>query len=207
MDLLYRFRWVLWGAVLLIGVGVGTVLAVTRSSGNAVSKTPPPDQGFTWAAGIKRAPDFRLVDQSGRPVSVSRFRGHPLLITFMDPLCRNICPVEARTLGSVVRSLPAAQRPAIIAVNVNHWVDDKRILLRDMAKWRAPATWHWAVGSPAALRGVWSAYGIGVRGSRATHDVSHTEATYVVDRRGYQRALFMWPFLAQDVRHAVRTLG
>lgn len=213
MDSLYRFRWVLWVAVLLIGAGVGTALAVTRSSGKAVSKTAPPDKGFTWAAGAKRAPDFRLVDQSGHAVSLERFQGHPVLLTFIDPKCRKLCPLEAKVLGSAVRQLPAAQRPAIVAVSVNRFGDGRRTLDRDVSKWKLPPVWHWAVGRPAALGGVWRAYGVGVRDDKTTvdgvtiHNISHTEATYVVDRQGYQRALFMWPFLAQDVRHAVETLG
>jgi cytochrome oxidase Cu insertion factor (SCO1/SenC/PrrC family) len=206
VDSLYRFRWALWVAVLLIGAGIGTLLAFSRSSSKPVAKAPPADKGFTWAAGAKRAPDFKLADQNGSPVSMSGFRGHPVLITFMDPACKTLCPREAKTLGAVVRSLPSAQRPVVIAVNVNRRVDGKHILLRDMSKWNVPATWHWAVGKQAALSGVWSAYGIGVQYDKRTQDVTHTEATYVVDRRGFERALFMYPFLPGDLVRAVGRL-
>jgi cytochrome oxidase Cu insertion factor (SCO1/SenC/PrrC family) len=204
---------VLWVGVLLIGAGIGTLIAVTRSSGKPVAKAPPPDKGFTWAAGAKRAPNFNLVDENGRPVSLGGFRGHPVLITFMDPVCRNLCPLEAKVLTSAVSSLPAGQRPAIISVSVNRWADGRRALLHASSKWKVSSDWHWAVGRPAALSGVWRAYGIGVQdtkkpaGGVATHDVTHTEATYVVDKHGYERALFMYPFLPEDVRHAVERLG
>ncbi len=213
MDSLYHFRWVLWVAVLLIGAGVGTALAVTHSAGKPAVKAPPPDKGFTWAAGMKPAPNFDLVDENGRPVSPGAFRGHPVLITFMDPVCRNLCPLEAKALSAAVRSIPVAERPAIISVSVNRWADRKRALLHASAKWKVPPTWRWAVGKPAALGGVWHAYGIGVRDDKRTvdgitsDDISHTEATYAVDRHGYERALFMYPFLPQDVRNAVERLG
>jgi len=210
---LYRLRWFLWVGVLVIGAGIGTLIAVTRSSGKPVAKAPPPDKGFTWAAGVKRAPNFKLVDENGRPVSPGGFRGHPVLITFMDPVCHNLCPLEAKALSSALRSLPPARRPAIISVSVNRWADGKGALRHAMAKWKVPTAWRWAVGKPAALSGVWRAYGIGVRDAKRTvdgitiHDISHTEATYVVDRHGYERALFMYPFLPQDVRSAVERLG
>jgi cytochrome oxidase Cu insertion factor (SCO1/SenC/PrrC family) len=210
---LYRYRWALWVSVLVIGVAIGSAIALSRSSGKPAVKAAPPDKGFTWAAGAKRAPNFKLVDQAGNPVSMGGFRGQPVLITFMDSQCRSLCPREARTLGSVVRSLPARQRPAIVAVSVNRWADGRGTLLRDLAKWNAPSTWHWAVGKPGALARVWRAYGIGVRDDPRTvngitiHNISHTEATYVVDRHGYQRALFMYPFLPQDVTHALERLG
>jgi hypothetical protein len=35
------------------------------------------------------------------------------------------------------------------------------------------------------------------------HDVTHTEAAYLIDAKGYERALFLWPFGAGDVRSAL----
>jgi hypothetical protein len=32
------------------------------------------------------------------------------------------------------------------------------------------------------------------------HEVAHTEAAYLIDDRGYERALFLWPFRAGDVQ-------
>jgi hypothetical protein len=39
------------------------------------------------------------------------------------------------------------------------------------------------------------------------HEISHTEAAYVIDRRGYQRALFTWSFGAVDVLTTLRRLA
>jgi cytochrome oxidase Cu insertion factor (SCO1/SenC/PrrC family) len=210
---LYRYRWALWLAVLVVGAAIGAALAFSRSSGKADEKTPPPDKGFTWAAGTKPAPNFNLVDENSRAISLHGLRGRPVLVTFMDPVCRNLCPLEAKALISAVSALPAAQRPPIIAVSVNRWANGRPTLRRAMKKWKVSPSWHWAVGKPAALRGVWNAYGIGVRDDGRTidgitvHNISHTEATYVVDRNGYERALFMWPFRAEDVKRAVQRLG
>jgi cytochrome oxidase Cu insertion factor (SCO1/SenC/PrrC family) len=69
--------------------------------------------------------------------------------------------------------------------------------------------WHWGIGARSQLAPVWRKYGIGV--SVATrkiagvtvHDVTHTEAAYVIDAKGYERALFLWPFRAADVQAAL----
>ena len=36
---------------------------------------------------------------------------------------------------------------------------------------------------------------------------NHTEAAYVVDPKGWQRALFLYPYRAQDVADAVRRVS
>ncbi len=32
------------------------------------------------------------------------------------------------------------------------------------------------------------------------HNIVHTEAAYVVDAQGYERALYLWPFTAADMK-------
>jgi hypothetical protein len=39
------------------------------------------------------------------------------------------------------------------------------------------------------------------------HNVSHTEAAFVVDSLGYQRALFLWPFRGADVKALLARLS
>ena len=38
------------------------------------------------------------------------------------------------------------------------------------------------------------------------HRIGHTEAAYVIDAKGFERALFLWPYRAQDVVTALRLL-
>ena len=154
-----------------------------------------------------------LTDQAGAPVSLARFKGRPVIVTFIDPLCRNLCPLEAKVLERAVVSLPASQRPEIVSVSVNRWGNARRYLLQDVAKWNLHANWHWAVGSAPALAEVWRDYQIGVEDAPRTvagvtvHDIAHTEASYVVDRDGNERALFLYPFTASQVASTLRQLA
>lgn len=210
---LRHLRWFILAGALILGVGIGVALALFRSSSPATplssAAAGPP---VTWPAGRKLAPDFSLRNENGGPISLSQFRGRPVIVTFIDPLCRNFCPLEAKTLNRVVASFPAARRPAIVAVSTNRWADARRNLLLDKKKWNLPNDWHWAIGDPAALARVWRGYGIGVSVATKTiagikvRRITHTEAAYLVDPRGYQRALYLYPFRAPDVEQSLRSL-
>ena len=76
-------------------------------------------------------PRFSLTDENGKAISLAAYRGRPVILTFLDPLCRNYCPVEARRLSALERSLPSSSRPAIVAVSVNVLGNAKRYLTED----------------------------------------------------------------------------
>ena len=211
------FRWVLWSCVALIGVLGGLVIGLITTSHKpaAIPNGPvgPVVPAATWSAGAKLAPGFSLTDQSGKPVSLAAYRGRPVIVTFIDPLCRNFCPLEAKVLNDVVAKLPAAQRPAIVAVSVNLWGNARRYLVQDVRKWRLTPEWRWGVGSSRQLTSVWKAYKIDVfdqpkRIAGVTvHQITHTEGAFIVDATGHQRALYLWPFRAVDVTHTLRRLA
>ncbi|HVS85323.1 MAG TPA: SCO family protein [Gaiellaceae bacterium] len=197
-----------------IGIGLGFGFASRTSSPQAAivaEASSLPDA--SWPTGKRPAPDFALTDQTGAPVSLARFRGRPVILTFIDPLCRNLCPTEAKILDDVVAQFPAATRPAIVSVSVNQWGNARHNLLQDEVKWKLPSVWHWAIGPAPALESVWKAWNVGVYDQAKTiqgitvHNITHTEAAYVVDARGNTRALFLYPFRASAVADAIRQLA
>jgi cytochrome oxidase Cu insertion factor (SCO1/SenC/PrrC family) len=212
-----RKRWVIPGvaALLLVALATPIVLLVglrnRASAGPDAAKvvTPPP---VAWAAGRRSAPGFVLRDQNGEPVSLAKFRGRPVIVTFVDPLCRNLCPLEAHLLNQVVASMPVARRPVILAVSVDVYADSRADLLQDEHRWELVPQWHWAVGTPAQLAAVWRQYQVGVQVVRKQIDstkinyITHTEAAYIIDATGHERALFIWPFYSQDVERVLRRL-
>jgi cytochrome oxidase Cu insertion factor (SCO1/SenC/PrrC family) len=212
-------RWAIPGLVVLCGVAVAApILALghsRRSSAptaySAVSLVSPP--ASSWGAGDRRAPNFLLRDQDGRPVSLKANRGHPVIVTFIDPLCRNFCPLEAHVLNQMESQIPADRRPVILAVSVDVYANARRYLLQDDREWRLVPKWRWAVGRPADLAVVWKNYRIGVKvttwriNGTVTYRIDHTDAAYVLDATGHERALFRWPFNPQDVEQVLRQLA
>ncbi len=208
-----HLRWLFLSAVAVVGVAVGVLIVHLRGPERASATQPPAPPVVSWAAGTRRAPGLSLRDQDGKPVSMTAFRNRPVIVTFLDPLCRSLCPVEAKILGVVESSLPSSERPVILAVSVNQWGNRRTTLRADMRKWHVGENWHWAVGPAVALRQTWAAYEIAVVDAPKTiqgvtvHNISHTEAAYLVDGRGYERALYVYPFLASDLEETLRQLA
>jgi cytochrome oxidase Cu insertion factor (SCO1/SenC/PrrC family) len=205
-----------WAITILLGVGAGTGLALLHVGRESYVASAQPTAlagpEVSWAAERLRAPDFHLRDQSGGAISLSQFRGRPVILTFIDPLCRNLCPVEAGILDNVEKALPSSARPAIVAVSVDAWGDARANLLEDDQKWHLATAWRWAVGSLTQLEAVWRHYEIGVTVTKkefagiTIREITHTEAAFLIDPAGYQRALYLFPFEAADVAQTVRGL-
>jgi cytochrome oxidase Cu insertion factor (SCO1/SenC/PrrC family) len=212
-----RPRWLVPGFAVLVCLATGlpivaVVLLRHRGATPAIAATRVPTP-YRWAPGQRRAPDFRLIDQDGRPIRLAAFRGRPVILTFVDPLCRNLCPLAAHVLNDVDATMPAGERPAIIAVSVDIYADKRTDLLEDFHKWDLVPQWHWAVGSPGKLAAVWKHYEIGVSvatkriAGTTVHYITHDEVAYVIDSSGYVRALFGWPYEPQDVTTVLRQVS
>jgi cytochrome oxidase Cu insertion factor (SCO1/SenC/PrrC family) len=186
-------RWWLALAAAVLGIGIGTAVAVLARSGSSPAAATSMAPDARWAARARAAPDFRLL-------SLRALRGRPVVLTFVDPACRTLCPLEARELGKVAGA-------AIVAVSVNPRADTRANFRKDARDWRLPSDWRWAVGPRAALARVRRAYRIAVEVQPGTHDVAHTEAAYLIDARGYERALFVYPFRAADVQRELQRIA
>jgi cytochrome oxidase Cu insertion factor (SCO1/SenC/PrrC family) len=168
--------------------------------------------GIGWPAGRRPAPPFTLRDQDGRPVT-PRAGGRSLtILAFVDPVCRALCPLEAAVLGNVERALPAASRPAIVAVSVNPWGNAHANLVRDIRQWRTGPSWKWAIGPRPKLESVWRAYQVGVLAKlvrvagTTVHEMTHDEMIYVIDGAGYERVVWPWPFTTAELLGSIRRL-
>ena len=198
--------------VLTAAVGVsGGILAGKLHGGSAavVHTALPAFHGqATWHAGVRPAPGFTLTDQGGAAVSLRAFRGRPVLLTFLDSQCRQSCPIVGRQLGSILRRLPAAQRPALLIVSVDHAGDTPKGIRHALATWGLAGPWetHW-LNAPtrAELAGVWRRYGVAVQ--PATNDIVHSLALYLVDRSGDERTAYLFPFLPAFVQRDLATLA
>jgi cytochrome oxidase Cu insertion factor (SCO1/SenC/PrrC family) len=211
-------RWALFATVPLLAAAAVVLVFALRSPGTTAATGGGPmaapaatDAAATWAAGEKPAPAFALHDEHGRTVSLASLRGRPVLVTFIDPLCRDFCPTEAQHLSDAVRG--ASEKPTILAVSVNTAGNAPSNLALDRRKWKVAPQWRWGVGTGAQLARVWHAFHIEVITTHKkiagvkVQQVTHTEAAYLIDAQGYQRALFIWPYTAHAVTEALRGLS
>lgn len=201
-DSLKRLRLALLVAVGLLIAGVAALLVLAR---HTTDRAAPAAAAVTWAAGEKQAPDFRLTDEHGNVVSISGLHGRSVIVTFVDPHCTTFCPRESVVLNDALRTFPAAERPAIVAVSVDPKTRSLAVLRNEARRFKWLPQWRWAAGSAPQLHSVWRAYNIQV--VPAADDIGHTEAAYLVDANGDQRALFLWPFKAAEIAAALRQIS
>jgi cytochrome oxidase Cu insertion factor (SCO1/SenC/PrrC family) len=79
------------------------------------------------------------------------------------------------------------------------------VLRKEARRFKWLPQWRWAAGSATQLGPVWAAYHIQV--IPAADDIGHTEAAYIVDATGHERALFLWPFKAADIVAALESIS
>lgn len=203
-------RWALLAAVALAALVAVSLAYVLRGTDAPAAPTQAPastSAAVTWAAGKQPAPEFNLRDEHGRPISLGALRGRMVLVTFIDPLCRDFCPTEAQHLSEAVRG--ARVKPTILAVSVNTAGNAPHNLGLDRRKWGVVPQWTWGVGTGAQLARVWKRYGIDVIVARKkiagveVQQVTHTEAAYLIDAHGWERAVFIWPYTASAVSKAL----
>lgn len=198
--------------VLALAVGVGVHRLTAGSSARSGSQVVHERHGMlapaSWAPGVRPTPPLSgLSDQHGHPLSLAALHGHTLAIVFFDSHCHAECPLEGRALAAAERSLPRAQRPILVAVSVNPQ-DTRTSVAAAVRAWGLAglAPWYWMMGTHRQLRPVWRAYHIYV-GAKVHGDIAHTEAVILVDKRGFERAAYLWPFMPRFVRHDLGQLA
>jgi cytochrome oxidase Cu insertion factor (SCO1/SenC/PrrC family) len=196
----------------LVGLGVGAAAHLLLAGRSAPAAATTAGHGSlrgmaTWAGGARPAPAITdLRDQTGARFTLSSLRGRSVAIEFFDSHCKAECPLAGRTLAAAERSLPAAQRPVLVVVSVNPQ-DTPASVRAAVRSWGLAglAPWHWLMGSHARLAPVWRAYHIFVKPTRG--DISHTEALYLLDRRGNERSGYLFPYLPASVTDDMRVLA
>ena len=190
----------------VLGVAIGVVLHFSLTGNAPAAATVPGLEGqATWPAGQVPAPGFTLRDQRGQPVSIGGQRGRTVVLAFMDSRCHQVCPLEGRVLARAINALPSRMRPVLLVVSVNPWADTRSSALAAGAHWGFTSDWHWLLGTQAQLAKVWHSYRIYVK--QTAGDIVHSDAIYVIDRQGFERAGFLFPFLPGPVQRDLTTLS
>jgi cytochrome oxidase Cu insertion factor (SCO1/SenC/PrrC family) len=188
----------------VVGVAVGLLLHNEFDSSRALARPALPSLygQATWRSGEVPAPPFALRDQRGRMMRLAALRGRAVVLAFMDSLCTSECPIEAAQFAAALRPLSGSAKPQLVVVSVD-LADTPASVARAARKWHLPAGFEWLLGTHEELAPVWRAYGIAVRPTESG-DVEHSDAFYVIDRNGDERAGFLSPFipglLTRDLR-------
>ncbi len=132
------------------------------------------------------APDFALVDQDARPVSLAALRGKVVLLDFVYTSCPGPCPILTGIHRDVRDGLSAADRARVQLVSIT--IDPLRDTPEVLRAWTSARRldtqgWSFATGPVADVDAVVLAYGVGST-RQPSGEIEHTVATFLIDREG-----------------------
>jgi cytochrome oxidase Cu insertion factor (SCO1/SenC/PrrC family) len=170
----------------------------------AAAANPDLDPGSSL--GGVAAPDFRLVNQFGQPVSLSAFRGKVVILAFTDSECTTVCPLTTVSMLEARQLLgKAGEQVQLLGVDAN---PDATAVSDVMSYSRSHAMvnqWDFLTGSLARLHAVWQAYHIYVQ--IQSGQVDHTPALFVVDQRGRERKVYLTTMAYASVGQSAQLLA
>jgi protein SCO1/2 len=170
-------------AIALVIVGAlalaTAVFAATNRSDDPVV-TGSKFDGSIMPKGV-RAPDFKLRDQDGKPISMHALRGKPVIVSFLYTTCRDTCPAQANQIRGALDDLGHDVPAIAVAVDPPNDTPDsaKAFLSRTHTLGRL----DFVLGTRTQLKPLWK--GFAVQPQLPT--VEHQSRITLVDRRGYQR--------------------
>jgi cytochrome oxidase Cu insertion factor (SCO1/SenC/PrrC family) len=206
-------------ATRLAGLAVIAALAVAGCSSSGPSATGASPMSSANAAamqnpnldlgtplGNKPAPDVKLVNQFGQPMSLSQFHGRVVMLSFEDSECTTVCPLTTQSMvlakellgkaGDSVQLLGVDANPD--AIKVADVMDYSRV--HGMIN-----QWDFLTGSLAQLKSAWKAYDVAVQ--IESGQIDHTPALYVIDQQGRLQKVYLTQMAYSSVTQSAQVLA
>ena len=137
-------------------------------------------------------PQFRLVDQSGRTVTLASLRGKAVALTFLDPVCTSDCPIVAQEFRQAGQLLGREDRHVeLVAIDANPRYTARAYPAAFTAQegmGKVP-NWRYLTGSLPQLQRLWKAFGVAVSYEPGGAMIGHSEIAYVIGPTGTTRAI------------------
>src|ERR1700683_3464590 len=209
----FRTRGALAAAATL---GVLAVLAGCSASTGSPMSSPPgpaasaamdnPNLDLGSSLGAVQAPDFKLVNQFGQPMSLSQFRGKVVMLSFEDSECTTVCPLTTQSMLEAKQLLGAAgDKVQLLGVDAN---PDAIKVADVLAYSRAHGMvnqWDFLTGSLPQLKSTWRAYN--VAGQIQQGQIDHTPALFVIDQQGRERKLYLTQMAYSSIGQSAQVLA
>jgi protein SCO1/2 len=148
------------------------------------------DQGVQDAADLPAtyprqavaAPDFTLVDQDGAEISLGRFKGKPVVLTFVFAHCQTMCPLLVQ---HIKQAAPGTAPSEVLLITLDPWRDTPSGLPGIARQWDIPRNFHiLSSARPAEVLRVVNAYHVPFERNEKTGEISHPGLVFLVDAQG-----------------------
>jgi cytochrome oxidase Cu insertion factor (SCO1/SenC/PrrC family) len=171
--------------------GSSSPAAQSQDMGNqtkAANANPDLDPGSPL--GNRAAPDFRLTNQFGQPMSLSQFRGKIVVLAFVDSQCTTVCPLTTVSMLEARQLLGAnGSHVQLLGIDANPAAESVGDVLAYSRVHQMVNQWDFLTGTDSQLKAVWKAYGIYVQIEHG--QVDHTPALYVISQQGREEKIYL----------------
>jgi protein SCO1/2 len=132
-------------------------------------------------------PDFRLINQKGRPIALSALRGKIVAVNFIYTSCPlpNFCLRIANNFGVLQKRFKArlGSDLVLLTVTFDPVHDTPQVLAKYADRWNAdPATWHFLTGPIGDVQRVCHLFGVDYFPDEGL--MNHSLRTAIIDRQG-----------------------
>src|SRR6266702_913645 len=166
----------------------------TQSGGAQSAAMDNPNLDLGSSLGGRPAPDFRLQNQFGQPMSLSQFRGKVVMLAFEDSQCTTVCPLTTQSMLQAKQLLGAAgNQVQLLGVDANPDATSVADVLSYSRTHGLVNQWNFLTGSLAQLKAIWGSY--------------HIAALFVIDQQGRERKLYLTQMAYSSVGQSAQVLA
>jgi protein SCO1/2 len=138
-------------------------------------------------------PDFTLVNQNGKKIHLTQFRGKPLLLTFIYTRCPlpDFCPLMSNNFNQILKDLQQQRqvfdKAQLLSISIDP-ENDTPAVLKNYGEHYVGGTdpkfqhWIFASGSPEQVRQVANYFGLAYNGK--TGQIVHNLSTVLIGADG-----------------------
>jgi cytochrome oxidase Cu insertion factor (SCO1/SenC/PrrC family) len=193
----------------LAGCSAGSPPAASSAGAAAAASSAAmqnPNLDLGTALGSRPAPDFRLRNQFGQPMSLSQFRGKVVMLAFEDSQCTTVCPLTTQSMLIAKQMLGAAgDNVQLLGVDANPDATSVADVLSYSRAHGLVNQWNFLTGSLAQLKDTWGLYHIAVQIEQG--QIDHTPALFVIDQQGRERKLYLTQMAYSSVGQSAQVLA
>jgi cytochrome oxidase Cu insertion factor (SCO1/SenC/PrrC family) len=205
------------------GLALIPMLAAAVLAGCAGSPAPPQPAGSASDAanaaaeanpnldlgsslGNTPAPDIRLTNQFGQPMSLSQFRGKVVILGFEDSECTTVCPLTTQSMVLAKELLgKAGENVQLLGVDANPRATSVADVMSYSRVHGMVNQWDFLTGPVAQLRATWKAYHIAVQVDAG--QIDHTPALYVISQQGKLQKVYLTQMAYSSVTQSAQVLA
>jgi protein SCO1/2 len=171
-------------------VRAGLVLLAATVAGS--TPAPPQEVDRSGLPIISPAPDFMLQAQDGTEVTLGRFRGKVVALTFIFVSCSATCPILIAKMTTVQDRLADdfGSKFVFLSITVDPEHDSPDVLKHYAEAVGAdPRGWKFLTGSPEAIHKIENRYGLFA--AKTDKGMDHTNLTSLIDPHGMLRVQYL----------------